>query len=445
MDISSATHDSNEIGPDALGGTYGSGSDRSRVASKRRESGWSRERRVLVIVASLLLIGPGIAAWRWFRWTRTDAYQFQRVDAEATALIHGFQGWDGTDRWIALTALARDPAEASIRASEISNPFYRIQTLSLLTATLAKAGAESDAEAAGRQLSEVARVLEDSTSSAQDPDQSIRLLEAIAIAMTRAGLAVPARAVAIRARDKALQITDALVRSRILASLCRKLAERGQFDLAQEGVIRIEDPVTRTGELTELASILARSNRFEEARAVALRAIEAAARIPNTDSRAAARFDIAPVLARIGLADQARDTSLLLENPSSRWSSLHSVATVFLEQGHAALARDAALRIRKGVSELPTPVGRWDMLQSVTEILVKSGSLDIAKETALEAHELVMEINGPPADMVNYLGGAPGCSRKSARPYRPVRRFKWLARSLERSMIRKPNPRRGSA
>lgn len=208
VDRPPVTQDSDRTRPATPSGSSNGVSEQGIRSSLNDNPGWVGRRSALVIVVFAVLVPSSIAAWRWFLWTRTDAYQFQRVDAEATALIHEWQGWDGTDRWIALTALARDPFEASIRAGEISNPFYRIQTLSLLTATVAKAGAETDAETAGRQLSEVARLLEDSSSSAQDPEQSIRLLEAIAMATSRAGLAVPARAVAFRARDQVLQITE---------------------------------------------------------------------------------------------------------------------------------------------------------------------------------------------------------------------------------------------
>src|SRR5439155_14374541 len=125
----------------------------------------------ITAVAVLIVIPSSLAAWKWFQWTRTDAYQLQRIEAQASALLPELEGIDATYRWIAVMALRTGGGDASTRAREIRNPYYRIQALSLLTATLAKAGATDEAEGARRQLSEVARVLEESTSNIADPLQ----------------------------------------------------------------------------------------------------------------------------------------------------------------------------------------------------------------------------------------------------------------------------------
>ena len=368
--------------------------------------GSGRERRCVVLIVVILLVVPSvIAAWKWFRSTRTDAYQFRRVDAEASALVRDLEGMEVADRWIALSALSRDVGEALARASDIGKPYYRIHTLSLLTATLAKAGDFGDAEAAGRQLSELARELEDSVPGMPDSQQKVTSLEAIALALTKAGLAEPARAVATRARDEALRIPDAFVRSGTLGSLASKCAAWGQIDLSRSIVLKIEDPGQRSSKMAELVPILIRSGQVDQAKEVALQATEAATRIPDAQARSASLSLAAPVLARAGLFDQAQDIALRLEHPLSRWSSLHSVAVIFLEQGHSALARDAAIRIREAVSAFPTPVGRWDMLRRITEILVKTGSLDQARETALMALAAVFQIKDSPSEQVTCLGG----------------------------------------
>lgn len=309
MGGSPETHDRDGIGPDEPGGPSGGDSDPGVPAMTKRNSGWGRERLVLEIATLLLLVGSGIAGWRWFRWTRSDDYQFQRVDAEGSALAHDLEGMDITDRWIALTALTRDTAEAKIRAAQISNPYYRLQTLSLLTATLAKAGAAGDAEVAGRQFSEIARVVADSSSAVDDPERKVRFLEPIAMAMARAGLTEPARSVARQTSDEANRIPDALARSSTLSSLARKFAEWRNFDLSRSIVLKIEVPGLRSSAMIELAAILARAGQLDQAKVVALQGLEAAARIPGADARTAAQFEAAPVLARIGLADEARDTA----------------------------------------------------------------------------------------------------------------------------------------
>jgi hypothetical protein len=282
-------------------------------ARVRPDSG--RGRRFLVVIVLFLVFAWSIvAALKWFRWTRTDAYQFQQVDAAASVLVPDLEGMEVTDRWIALSALARDPGEALIRASAIGNPYYRIQTLSLLTATLAKAGDVGNAEAVGRQLAELARMMEDSVTARQDSQETVRSLEPIAMALMKGGLAEPARAVATRARDEALKIPDAFFRSQALSDLASKCAESGQIELSWSIVQKIEDPGQLSLKLTELAPALIRAGQLDRARQVALQAIEVTARIADAQARSESLFSAAPILARVGLFDQAR-------TPPCAWST----------------------------------------------------------------------------------------------------------------------------
>ena len=87
---------------------------------------WYR-RRVVVIAVIFVALPLLIAGGKWFLWTRTDDYQYRRVDAEASALIRELEGMGSVDRWIAMTALARDAGEAEIRAGQLGNDYHRIQ------------------------------------------------------------------------------------------------------------------------------------------------------------------------------------------------------------------------------------------------------------------------------------------------------------------------------
>ena len=273
-----------------------------------------------------------------------------------------------------------------------------------MTATLAKAGDVGGAEETGRRLSELARVLEDSESATLAPGQKVMTLEAIAAAMTTAGLADQVGMIAMRARDEALRIPDAFQRSAALRDLASNSADWGEFDLAMAIALKFEDPSDRSWSLRKLVPILVQRGRRDQAREMARQAMEAAARISDDPTRQGALFEAVPLLARAGLSDEAQTVALGFEHPSTRWSSMYSLASILLKQGDPARARDAAIHIRAGAGELPNPVGRWDMLLSVAEILRKTGPIDQAQQTALEARRAVFQIKGHPADRVGFMG-----------------------------------------
>jgi hypothetical protein len=222
---------------------------RGRPAGSSAVSGADRCRwaAFLGLIVAFILIAGGLAAWKWWQATRTDSSEVQRIEDHASALLPGLAGTAASCRWIAVLALAKDPGEARIKALEIENPYDRIQALSVLTATLAKAGLDDEAEAAGRQLSEVARVLVESASQIQDPQQRQTALQTIAVALAGAGagLAAPARAAAQRATDAAIETAQ--------ANALESIAKRA--DHASPAVTIAKD--------------LARKHQFRKARAVA--------------------------------------------------------------------------------------------------------------------------------------------------------------------------------
>jgi hypothetical protein len=170
------------------------------------------------------------------------------------ALLPELEGTDAAYRWIAMTALAKDGSEAGIRANAIGNPDHRMQALSVLTATLARAEATAEAASAGRQLAELARVLEESAAKIQDPLQRVTALKTIAKALARAGLSEPARSVARRTSEATLDIPDAGTRSATLRALALEFARCGPADLSQTFAREIDDPQLRSRAMTEVAA-----------------------------------------------------------------------------------------------------------------------------------------------------------------------------------------------
>jgi hypothetical protein len=211
-------------------------------------------RLALLIAAVVVLIPSSLAGWKWFQWTRSEAYQLQRIETQASALLPELEGTDAANRWIAMTALAKDGSEAGIRANAIGNLDYRMRALSVLTATLARAKAAEEAASAGRQLAELARVLEESASKIQDPLQRVTALKTIAKALAQAGLTEPARAVARRTSEATLDIPDAGTRSTTLNALALEFARCGPADLSQSFAREIDDPQLRSRAMTELVA-----------------------------------------------------------------------------------------------------------------------------------------------------------------------------------------------
>jgi hypothetical protein len=251
--------------------------------------GVARTRPAVAVLAAAALIVSGIGGLTWFWWTRTDRYQLQRVEAEAPDLLAKLAGADATYRWIAVLALANSGSEATITASAMADPYDRLQALSRVTAILAVAGESDDAERAGRELVEVARVLVESASRVQDPLKRIASLKRVALALADAGRAEPARAVATRIGEASLEIADPQARFTTFGELSAEFARSGHRDLSIAVLEQIDDPEQRlkaTAAATAapaarshptsagtpsdqlgIARDLARQHRFREARA----------------------------------------------------------------------------------------------------------------------------------------------------------------------------------
>ncbi len=383
-------------------GPIGGGDDPDLLAGVGLRAG--RSRRLTMAVAALFVLVPaGVAGWKWFQWTRTDTYQLQRVEAQASALLPQAEGFDAVDRWIVVTALAHGGDEAGIQASQIKNPYYQIRALSQIAATLAKAGADREAEAAGRELSEVARVLEGSVATLTNPEPRATTLAAIFVALARAGLTEPARAVARRANEEALQISDASTRSRSLLALALTFGEFGLIERSRSIILAIEDPEQRVSAMVELVTVLMRSGHLDQARTIARLAADNAAQVQDEHRRLAASNSAVDCLVQAGLADEALKIALCLKDPVQGGLGLHNLARSLLEKRLLDLARDTALHLKETAHENERAMGCWSTLRTAAEILARTGPIEQAQQAALEAQRMVFQIEVPPIDQVTCL------------------------------------------
>ena len=231
--------------------------ERSRDLTTAQASVIARHRITIVIA---VFIPAAITGWMWHQWTRTDAYQIERIEAEAEALLPQLEGTDSSDRWMAMLALAKNGDWAASKPDKITNPYYQIQALRLVAATLAKAGLPSQAHEVAGLLQETSRPLQERACEIKDPVQQVTALQTIIVALADTGLAQAAGEAARQALTTALSIPDASLRSATLHTLAAALARHGLTIEATRAALEIKDRPQRLNALSEIASLLNRAS-----------------------------------------------------------------------------------------------------------------------------------------------------------------------------------------
>jgi hypothetical protein len=388
--------------------------DRSPDRTTRNPSVIARHRSAIIVVGVVAVAAliPAVFTGRmWLRSTHADAYQIERIQAEAEALLPQLEGMNVSDRWMAMLALVKHGDLAAVKASRIGNPYSRIEALRLVATTLAKAGLTSQAEEVAALLRETARPLLERVSEIKDPIQQVTALQTITRVLAEAGLAEAAGEAAQQTLTTALSMPDAGVRSATLITVAAELARLGRFLESKRAALEIKDPAQRLNALTKIASTLRRAgpnDRIREieqlAREAATSARETALQEQNLTKRGRALASIALDLAQAKVADQARETAFLIEDPSIRAEAFRSLAVVLSENALSTQGKDAAFQIKEAAIKIVDPRQRWRVLVSTTYLLVKFGATDQAREAAMLARSTAFQVKEEPMARVSTLG-----------------------------------------
>ncbi len=361
----------------------------------------ARVRWGLAFVALLLLVWAGFMGWGWYQWTRSDAYQAERIYAQVPGLLDELEGMDSVNRWLAVAAIAHDPRLARARALAIKEPYHRLRALGRLSAALSRTVNIPEATVTRRELAEAARVLEASVAEIADPGRRAEAIKAIALAFCEAGMFEESLAVARRAGAAADGTTDRASLGPAWSRLAVELAKRGQSESAIALACDVNDPAMRLKALTEIAACPFAWG--DSAREAARRALASAEQETDATRRRHALGEAATALAAVGMMEEARATAMRIEPKRARCDAFLAMLETRAIRVQPARADEAAIWARETAQELHEPEQRWAVLVRLARLLIVYQRMEQARETAMLLEQATDDL---PVDAARRLGTA---------------------------------------
>ncbi len=410
--------------------TPGASTDRDEGTGAQAVLAAGRWRLVAGLVVVVVLGVGGFFGWKWFRWTRSDAYQLQRIHAQAPALVDSLEGTESLDRWLAAAALANDWRASLRRAAAIKDPYHRLRALGRLTSTLDRAGLADAAQRTRELTNESARMLESSAARKTDPAQRIEGTRAVALALVDARLFEPALAVirlaAEDVRGTPAEATLATARGQI----AEEFAVLGQAEQALDLAAGIENAEVRRQTLIAVAVRLEKAGLADRAREAARRALDVAEKETDPVRRWPAISAAAIAMARVGLADDAEAAAARIEPSRFRFDAYVGMVEACAAHHSIDAATHAAEGAREAAFQFRNPEQRWGFLLHLARLLTRPGltgppvapmapgneraqlltivSLkDIARDVATLAQETATQIPQEPARKLGLAGQLP--------------------------------------
>lgn len=292
-------------------------------------------------------------------------------------------------RGIAVSALVRALTEARqhqdvrriIRA--VAEPEWRVRVLNEYAEALAKSGQLARAVAAARAAATCTRSL-------GTPVARVEALTALAVALNGSGLDSTIRGLADEAYDNLVDIDDPDERQQLTSILASALAVSGRFAEARRLTDDIPNPDSASWVLTLLAEALVAAGQHGRARATAASIV-----YPHDQLRALTT--LAVDLVRIGELRKAREAADLFQGDfrTPRVRMLTNLAEALAESGHKAAAIRAITRAERAAWKHFDPSERARILTRLTHALHTVGAYRDARRLGDEAAKTSRSLHYP--------------------------------------------------
>jgi len=178
----------------------------------------------------------------------------------------------------------------------------------------------------------------------------------------------------------------------VLKDLAHELAQKRKFEEAMEVAKGIEDALSRSAALREIATVMAKVGMMEKAKEVFEEAIEVAKGIEDARGRSEALREIATEMVKAGEFERAMEVAKGIEYARERSEALIRIAAEMAKVGMVEKVREVfeeAIEAAKGIEYARE---RSEALAVIAAEMAKAGMVEKAREVFEEAMEVAKGI-----------------------------------------------------